>query len=114
MLEEEKEIKEKKRDKYVLSDGKRGLFMTKEQLEPKKWLLLEQADAEILEVGIMLEMATNAAAEFEMEENLPYVVNLACRRLHEIRSDIKCAMKQWQQSGIPYWDEGANEDVEKD
>lgn len=79
--------------------------MTKEQLEPKKWLLLEKAGNELFEVGCTLELASNGAVEFELEEQLPYVVNLAVGRLAEIRKDIEQAMNEWQASGQPYLDE---------
>lgn len=64
-------------------------------MNEKKWLVLEKANNELMEVGIMLELCTNAAAEFEEEENLPYAVNLACRRINEIRQQIKKAMQEW-------------------
>ena len=84
--------------------------MTKELLTPRKWLALEQANDELMEIGIMLEMATNAAAEFEDAERLPYVITIACRRLHDIRQEIKSALEVWQASGDPYLDEGANDE----
>ena len=71
----------------------------------QKWLLLEKADNELMEVGIMLELCTNAATEFEDEERLPYAINLACRRINEIRHQLKQAMEEWQLSGQPYLDD---------
>ena len=80
-------------------------------MNEKKWLVLEKADYELMEVGVMLELCSNAAAEFEQEENLPYAVNLACRRINEIRHQMKKAMEEWQSSGQHYLDEDNKNEV---
>lgn len=75
-------------------------------MNEKKWLRLEKAINELVEVGCTLELATNAAVEFEDEERLPLVANLVVGRLVEIRKDIEQAMNEWQASGEPYLDGG--------
>lgn len=81
------------------------------RMNEKKWLVLEKADNELMEVGIMLELCANAATEFEEAENLPYAVNLACRRIYEIRQKIKQALKEWQNSGQPYLENAGGNDT---